>query len=69
MRPCVEPPDSGTDNQSSNDRRPPWQDAGLSSSRLSQGVATTRIALDSEKSASSAAEGQKEARAGVEGRG
>ena len=82
MRPCVEPPDSGTDNQSSDDRRPPRQDAGPSSGGLSQGAAGTRIPSGSEQSvrveevsvelqaaASSAEEGQDEARAGVGGRG
>lgn len=78
----MDPPDSGTDERSSDDRRPPRQDAGPSSGGLSQGAAATTIPSGSEKSvsvedesveqhdaASSPAEGQEEARAGVGGRG
>lgn len=83
IAPRADPPDSGTDERRSDERRPPRQDAGPSSGGLSQGAAEIGTPSGSEKSvrveevseeqqeaASSVADGQEEARAaGVGGRG
>jgi hypothetical protein len=83
IAPRADPLDSGTEDRSSDERRPPRQDAGPSSGGLSQGAAETGMGSGSEKSVRmedvsveqleaaslSAADGQEEARAGVGGRG
>ena len=79
-----DPPDSGTDDRSSDERRPPRQDAGPSSGGLSHGaagatpsppsaseksVAVDAVSDDEQHDAASAAEGYEPVRAGVGRRG